>query len=154
MIHDFSVWLRIGSKPADINWFRSRTGMVISGSQVNYPCYILNCIITISNLNICFRNLDFTQLELKMDLTNLLPFSLPVQNLSLCNKIFNDFVREGGDYGLLSNQSSKSYVNVFLFVGLTNLWDIVLFLQITGFFPIALFCLQTLKKLFEGNSYK
>ena len=31
--HDFSVWLRIGSNPPDINQFRSRTGNVIFLSE-------------------------------------------------------------------------------------------------------------------------
>ena len=28
MIHDFSVWLRTGSNPLDIDWFQSNTGEI------------------------------------------------------------------------------------------------------------------------------
>ena len=31
-IHDFSVWLRTGSNPADISWFRSDTGKDLSAT--------------------------------------------------------------------------------------------------------------------------
>ena len=38
-IHDFSVWLRIGSNPVDINRFRSQTGKyykILTGIAFNY----------------------------------------------------------------------------------------------------------------------
>ena len=33
-IHDFSVWLRAGSNPADLNRFQSRTGKSIAVLKV------------------------------------------------------------------------------------------------------------------------
>ena len=32
-IHDFLVWLRTGSNPADIDWFRSHTGNRITDNM-------------------------------------------------------------------------------------------------------------------------
>ena len=40
-MHDFSVWLINGSNPADINWFRSHTGNLITHSRLK-PLHFIN----------------------------------------------------------------------------------------------------------------
>ena len=43
--HDFSVWLRTGSNPADINWFQSHTGKYFSINFM-YSLPLLKCCLT------------------------------------------------------------------------------------------------------------
>ena len=41
-IHEFSVWIRTDSNPADINRFRSLENVfLIWSGSASYPCYIL-----------------------------------------------------------------------------------------------------------------
>ena len=53
-IHDFSVWLRIGSNPADINRFRSHNGIIVLKYSLIYFWWKINTFLLFQVVDVTY----------------------------------------------------------------------------------------------------